>query len=178
MLTLLLRDRQPDCRGAGGRVPHLIVEYSANAEDRIGLEQLLDALHATALATGIFPEGGLRVRAFRADHYRIADRHPDNAYVHVTALVGYGRPLDVRERAGGQLFECLKTHLAPAFEAGPLAISFNIQEFDPVLNFKHNNLHRYVKSRREGGPDARPADASTGREAGPNARSADVSAGR
>jgi len=115
------------------------------------LDGLLDKLHAQALATGIFPEGGLRVRAFRADHYRIADRHPDNAYVHVTAIVGHGRPLDVRERAGQQLFDCVKAHLADLFDAAPLAISFNMQEFDPVLNFKHNNLHRYVKSRGEDG---------------------------
>jgi 5-carboxymethyl-2-hydroxymuconate isomerase len=128
-------------------MPHLIVEYSANIETRMGLDDLLDKLHAEALATGVFPRGGLRVRAFRADHYRIADLHPDNAYVHVTAIIGHGRPLDVRERAGAQLFDCIKAHLADLFEAGPLAISFNIQEFDPVLNYKHNNLHRYVSSR-------------------------------
>ena len=128
-------------------MPHLIVEYSANLEGRLDLDALLDRLHAEALATGIFPIGGLRVRAFRADHYRIGDLHPDNAYVHVTAIVGAGRPLDVRERAGTQLFECIKAQLAGLFEAGPLAISFNIQEFDAVLNFKQNNLHRYVKIR-------------------------------
>jgi len=128
-------------------VPHLIVEYSANVEERLDVDGLLDKLHAAALVTGIFPKGGLRVRAFRADHYRIADLDPDNAYVHVTAIVGHGRPLDIRERASQQLFECIKLHLAELFEAAPLAISFNMQEFDPVLNFKHNNLHRYVKSR-------------------------------
>jgi 5-carboxymethyl-2-hydroxymuconate isomerase len=131
-------------------VPHLIVEYSANLEGQLKLDGLLDALHAEALETGIFPLGGLRVRAFRADHYRIADLHPDNAYVHVTALVGAGRPLDVRERAAAQLFDRIRTELASLSEAGPLAISFNMQEFDAVLNFKHNNLHRYVRSRVQG----------------------------
>lgn len=131
-------------------MPHLIVEYSANLEGQLKLDGLLDALHAEALETGIFPLGGLRVRAFRADHYRIADLHPDNAYVHVTALVGAGRPLDVRERAAAQLFDRIRTELASLSEAGPLAISFNMQEFDAVLNFKHNNLHRYVRSRVQG----------------------------
>ena len=131
-------------------MPHLIVEYSANLEQRLDLDGLLDDLHAAALDTGIFPRGGLRVRAFRADNYRIADLHPDNAYVRVTAWVGHGRPLDVRELAGTALFECLKASLAGLFDAGPLAISFNIQEFDPVLNFKHNNLHRYVATRDKG----------------------------
>jgi len=129
-------------------LPHLIVEYSANIEERMDLDGLLDRLHAAALQTGLFPEGGLRVRAFRADHYRIADLHPDNAYVHVTALVGHGRPLDARERASRTLFDCIKLHLTALFESAPLAISFNMREFDPVLNFKHNNLHEYVRQRR------------------------------
>ncbi|HVS22711.1 MAG TPA: hypothetical protein VMU03_03215, partial [Gammaproteobacteria bacterium] len=66
------------CRGSlrqgatGFILPHLIVEYSANIEREIALDELLDKLHARALETGVFPLGGLRVRAHRADHYRIA----------------------------------------------------------------------------------------------------------
>lgn len=132
-------------------MPHLIVEYSANIEPDLRLDELLDKLHSTALATGIFPIGGLRVRAFCAGHYRIADLDPANAYVHVTALVGHGRPLDVRERACNQLFDCIKAHLADTFDVRPLAISFNMQELDPLLSLKHNNLHRYVDERSRSG---------------------------
>ena len=55
-------------------MPHLIVEYSANIEDQIALDALLDKLHTCAAGTGVFPLGGLRVRARRADAYRIADK--------------------------------------------------------------------------------------------------------
>ena len=129
-------------------MPHLIVEYSANLKDRFDLDGLLDRLHAEALDSGIFPLGGLRVRAVMTGDYRIADLDPDNAYIHITAMVGHGRPLDVRARAGAKLFDAIKDELSSLFESSPLAISFNIQEFDPVLNFKHNNLHRYVEARR------------------------------
>jgi 5-carboxymethyl-2-hydroxymuconate isomerase len=128
-------------------LPHLIVEYSANIEDRIGLEALLDKLHACAIATGVFPLGGLRVRAHRTDAYRIADLSPDNGFVHVTALIGHGRPLDVQQRAGQELLGALTEHLEPLFAKSPLAISLNVQEMHPVLNFKKNNLHDYVKRR-------------------------------
>jgi 5-carboxymethyl-2-hydroxymuconate isomerase len=131
-------------------VPHLIVEYSANLEERIGLSDLLDALHRTALATGVFPLGGLRVRAYRADHYRIADCHPDNAFVHVTAMVGHGRQEDVLKRAGEALFATLTEELAPLYEQGPLAISLNMQEFHPELNFKKNNLHQRIAASQAG----------------------------
>jgi 5-carboxymethyl-2-hydroxymuconate isomerase len=130
-------------------LPHLIVEYSANIESAMALDALLDKLHASAVASGFFPLGGLRVRAFRADRYRIADCHEDNAYVHVTAIVGHGRPLDVRHRVSEQLFGVLTDHLAELFENIPLAISFNMQEFDPLLNLKKNNLHEHVRRRGE-----------------------------
>ena len=132
-------------------MPHLIVEYSANIEDQIALDALLDKLHTCALGTGVFPLGGLRVRAHRADAYRIADKAPENGFVHATALIGHGRPLDVQQRAAEQLFAVLTTHLDELFAKSPLAISLNVQEFHPVLNFKKNNLHEYVK-RRGGTP--------------------------
>jgi 5-carboxymethyl-2-hydroxymuconate isomerase len=132
-------------------LPHLIVEYSANVEQRIALDALLDKLHECALGTGVFPLGGLRVRAHRADAYRIADKAPENGFVHVTALIGHGRPLDVQQRAAEELFAVLTKHLDPLYAQGPLAISLNVQEFHPVLNFKKNNLHEHVK-RRSGQP--------------------------
>ena len=133
-------------------LPHLIVEYSANVEGAIELDSLLDKLYAEAIESGIFPLGGIRVRAFRADHYRIADCHPDNAYVHVTALVGHGRPLDLRQRVSEQLFATLCAHLEGLFDRSPLAISFNMREFDPVLNLKKNNLHEHVERRKSDNP--------------------------
>jgi len=128
-------------------LPHLIVEYSANIEDRIALDALLDKLHACALGTGVFPLGGVRIRAQRADVYRIADLSPENGFVHLTALIGHGRPLDVQQRAGEELFAVVTGHLADLYEQSPLAISLNVQEFHPVLNFKKNNLHEHVKRR-------------------------------
>jgi 5-carboxymethyl-2-hydroxymuconate isomerase len=148
MIIIVLTLRVPKLQlNKRSPLPHLIVEYSANIEHAIALDDLLDKLHASAIRSGIFPIGGLRVRALRMDRYRIADCHPDNGYVHVTAIVGHGRPLDVRERVGAELFAMLTEHLDGAFRAGPLAISFNMQEFHPQLNFKKNNLHEYVRKR-------------------------------
>ena len=47
-------------------MPHLIVEYSANIEDQIALDALLDKLHTCALGTGVFPIGGLREKVLAA----------------------------------------------------------------------------------------------------------------
>ena len=147
-------------------MPHLIVEYSANIEHAIALDGLLDKLHASAAHSGVFPLGGLRVRAVRIDRYRIADCHPDNGYVHVTALVGHGRPLDVRERAGAELFAALTAHLDGVFASRPLAISLNMQELHPQLNFKKNNLHEHVRRRARGRASERGDSGDSGDSGG------------
>lgn len=128
-------------------MPHLIVEYSANLEDRLDLDALLDALHKAAIGTGMFPIGGIRIRAYAARQYRIADCAPDNAFVHVTAIVGSGRALDRRQQVSEELFRVLCDVLEDVAANSPLAISFNMREFDPVLNLKKNNLHEYVRAR-------------------------------
>ena len=84
-------------------MPHIVVEYSANLRDRIGLSALLESLHTTALATGVFPLGGTRTRAAERTHYRIADGHPDNGFVHVSMMIGAGRDVDTRRRAAQQV---------------------------------------------------------------------------
>jgi 5-carboxymethyl-2-hydroxymuconate isomerase len=126
---------------------HLIVEYSANLDGRMDVQAVLVALHAAAAATGVFPVGGLRTRAARREHYCIADRHPDNAFVHVSARIGHGRSLEVRKSAASAIFEALRAALADVYARTPLGLSLEMQEIDPELSFKHNNLHEYVAAR-------------------------------
>jgi 5-carboxymethyl-2-hydroxymuconate isomerase len=133
-------------------MPHLIVEYSANLDPQIDIDALLAELHSAAAASGVFPLGGIRTRAARREHYRIADGHPDNAFVHVTARIRHGRPLDVRQRAGTLLFETLCKSLAVIYATRPLGISLEVQEIDPDVSYKQNNLHEYVAERERTRP--------------------------
>ena len=128
-------------------MPHFIVEYSANLADKVEIPTVLAVVHKAALATGVFPMGGLRVRAFRCDDYVIADGHPDNCYLHMTLRMGHGRDGDTKRTAGEAVFAALCDSLADTFDANPLAISFAIEELVPVLNFKKNNLHKAVEAR-------------------------------
>ena len=131
-------------------MPHLIVEYSANLERDIDIARLVSALHASALETGVFPIGGIRTRAARRDVYAIADRHPDNAFIHVQARIGAGRPPEVRQRAAEHIFAALKSATDRVFAERPLGLTFEIVEIDPVGSLKHNNLHEIVEARRKG----------------------------
>lgn len=130
---------------------HIVIEYSANLRDRLDLPAFLAEVHQAALASGVFPIGGIRTRAYEAKHYVIADGHPDNAFVHLSLKVGHGRDLETRKRACEIIFNAVSRHLAPLFEQLPLGIALEMQEIDPVLTFKKNNLHEYVKRRQGGG---------------------------
>ena len=135
-------------------MPHQIVEYSSNLDGVMDVRGLVDCLHAAALETGVFPLAGLRTRAVRRECYRIADGHPDNAFVHVLLRIRFGRSLADRERAADSISKALFEFLADLGETRPLAISLDIQDIDPHTNRKHNNLRRYLAERGSGGEGA------------------------
>lgn len=126
---------------------HIVIEYSANLHGQLDFPGFLRAVHEAALATGVFPIGGIRTRAYEAQHYVIADAHPDNAFVHISLRVGHGRDLDTRQRACEAIFAAAVEQLAGLYERLPLGIALEMQEIDPALSFKKNNLHEYVKRR-------------------------------
>jgi 5-carboxymethyl-2-hydroxymuconate isomerase len=128
---------------------HIIIEHSQNLRGRLDVARLVHALHRAALATGIFPIGGIRTRAYETQTYCIADGHPDNAFVHVSVRVGHGRDLPTRRRACEQIFEAACAEMQPLFASTPLGLSVEMQELDPELSFKKNNLHELVKARRD-----------------------------
>jgi 5-carboxymethyl-2-hydroxymuconate isomerase len=130
-------------------LPHILIEYSANIRDRVDFPQFLAVLRGAAIETGVFPVGGIRIRAYEAAHYLIADGHPDNAFVHLMLRVGHGRDLDTRKRACEAIFAAACDHLAGLYERIPLGISLEMQEIDALLTCKKNNLHEYVKSRQQ-----------------------------
>ena len=128
-------------------MPHLIIEYSANLEDRTDLEGLVRVLRLAALETGLFPEGGIRVRAIRCDYFEVADGDPDNAFLHLSGRIGPGRSLTQRKRAAAHIFQALTGALKDVYDASPLALSFELAELDAHTRFNKNNLHDFVKTR-------------------------------
>jgi 5-carboxymethyl-2-hydroxymuconate isomerase len=129
-------------------MPHFIVEYSANLEPTVNIGELISTVHKAAIASGVFPLKGTRTRAARRDLYEIADGHADNGFVHITARIGQGRNLDVRQEAGELIYEAACEYLRSYFEQHPLAISFEMQEIDADTSFKFNNLPAWIERRQ------------------------------
>ncbi|CAM3427379.1 5-carboxymethyl-2-hydroxymuconate Delta-isomerase [Hydrogenibacillus schlegelii] len=141
-------------------MPHVIVEYSANLEAEGDIPGLLRAINRTLLGfQPLIPIGGLRTRAYRAEKYVVADGTADDAFVHVTILLGRGRTEADRWKIGEAVFQTLKGHFAGLYARRYLALSLTVEEFSPLGTFKHNNIHaRYASAPAPGSPDPAGAD--------------------
>jgi len=127
-------------------VPHFIMEYSANLDDDLDIPALFEKLNETAIATGVFPIGGIRTRAIRCEHYRIADGDPENAFIFFTAKVGAGRDIEVLKAACDKIFATIAEFLQPIYDRRYLSIGFEMGEIHPVLTYKQNNIHEKFKT--------------------------------
>jgi 5-carboxymethyl-2-hydroxymuconate isomerase len=126
-------------------MPHLNIEYSANLEEVLDIQALVDRIHETALETGIFPLGGVRTRAEARKFYRIANGNPRAGYIHMIVRIGSGRDLETRRSAGERIFEALCDFTDELYRSRPLALSFELHEIPPDLAWRKNNLHELLK---------------------------------
>jgi 5-carboxymethyl-2-hydroxymuconate isomerase len=126
-------------------MPHLSIEYSANLEEALDIQALVDRIHETALETGIFPLGGVRTRAERRRYYRIANGDPRAGYIHMIVRIGPGRDEETRRSAGERIFGALCDFTDELYSSRPLALSFELHEIPPDMAWRKNNLHELLK---------------------------------
>lgn len=126
-------------------MPHLNIEYSANLEEALDIQALVDRIHETALETGIFPLGGVRTRAEPRTHYRIANGDRRAGYIHMMVRIGSGREVETRRAAGDKIFAALCEFTDELYRSRPLALSFELHEIPPDMAWRKNNLHELLK---------------------------------
>ncbi|APO54986.1 5-carboxymethyl-2-hydroxymuconate Delta-isomerase [Bradyrhizobium diazoefficiens] len=126
-------------------MPHFTIEYSANLDGRLEIGAVCEVVRKAAVETGIFPLGGIRVRAVRCEHYAIADSRQDYGFLDMVLRIGEGRDLPTRKTAGEHVFQALSRHLDPVFDASKFALSFDMQINDKDTSWKRNNIHDALK---------------------------------
>jgi len=127
-------------------VPHFTLEYSANLDDRVDMAEVVEIVRRAAVETGIFPLGGIRVRAVRCEHYAIADGRPEFGFLDMVLRLGEGRDLAARKKAGDHIFNTLSRYLDPVFANSKFAVSFDMQINDKETSWKRNNIHEALKA--------------------------------
>lgn len=124
---------------------HAIIEWSANLAGELDVRGLMGLISDDMRnrSDGVFPVGGIRVRAYRADDYVIADGAcADDAFVNVDIKMGAGRSEAFRKAYFDALSVRIVTFLGDLFDRRPLAFSMYVEE---VEGWKHNSIHKRLK---------------------------------
>ena len=69
-------------------MPHFTLEYSANLDARLDMGKVVEIVRKAAVETGIFPLGGIRVRAIRCEHHAIADGNSNHGFLAMLLRLG------------------------------------------------------------------------------------------
>jgi 5-carboxymethyl-2-hydroxymuconate isomerase len=126
-------------------MPHFTIEYSANLDGPVDMGLVVELVRKAAVETGIFPLGGIRVRAIKCEHYAIADGTEGFGFLDMVLRLGEGRDLATRRKAGEHIFQALSAYLDPMFADGKFALSFDMQINDKETSWKRNNIHEALK---------------------------------
>ncbi len=125
-------------------MPHIQIDYSANLESRLDVAGLCRALRDAAVATGILPLAGLRVRAIKADHVVIADGNPDHAYLDISIRLRGGRSKEAKAEATALIFAAAETYCAEVMATSSFMLSLEMRDIDPALSPKASSIRNHL----------------------------------
>jgi 5-carboxymethyl-2-hydroxymuconate isomerase len=128
-------------------MPHLVVLYTANLEPETDMTALCRRLADTLLAVRdergqqVYPTGGVRVLAYPAAHYAVADGQHDYGFLYLNLRMARGRSDAVKQSAGAALLEAAKAQLEPLFARRYVGLTLQIDEGQEVFDAKHSTIH-------------------------------------
>ncbi|MBL1260777.1 MAG: 5-carboxymethyl-2-hydroxymuconate Delta-isomerase [Thiotrichaceae bacterium] len=77
-------------------MPHFIIEYSEMIATEVQIPALLDAVHAAALSSELFPESHIKTRVIPVKFYRVGGG--GHSFIHAQLRMKFGRS-DAQKRA-------------------------------------------------------------------------------
>ena len=130
-------------------MPHVMIDSSRNLEDRLDIAGLCRVLRDAAVATGILPLAGIRVRATACDHVVIADGNTDHAFLDILLRLRAGRALSDKERATTKIFAAAEAFCANVLATSSFMLSFEMRDIDVSLSPKTSSIRRYLPGEKE-----------------------------
>ena len=134
-------------------MPHIVILYTPDVEPQADMGGLCRALADTLLAVRdengaqVFPTGGVRVLAYPAAHFAVADGSVDAGFVYIQLRMGRGRSAAVQQATGNALRAAAATHMAPLLAARAVGLTLQIDEGPEVFDAKFGNLHAVFRKK-------------------------------
>lgn len=126
-------------------MPHIHIDHSPGLADKLDIPALCTRLRDAAVASGVFPLAGIRVRVIECDYAVIADGDPQHAYLDISVRLREGRDLDVRKAAVQQLFDTAEAACQSLLQSSSFALSMEMRDIDAELSPKTSSIRRYLK---------------------------------
>lgn len=125
-------------------LPHFTIEYSANLDGDLDVAAFCEVIRAAAAEIETFPTAGIRVRAFRAEHFAIADGDGKHAFIDMSIRLREGRTQDVKEDATARIFAAAEAFVAPIMAQRSLALSLEMREINASLSPKTGTIRDHI----------------------------------
>ncbi len=127
-------------------MPHIIIEHSSNLTELTNMQALVEAVHQTALRSGLAEVSALRTRAAPRFHYVIADDDRSYGFVAIYARMAPApsRDPEAIRKLLSDLINTVDEVLAPLRSTNPVAISAEAQMIDPDMRLNLNHIHSHL----------------------------------
>lgn len=125
-------------------MPHIQIDHSPGLGERLDIPALCRTLRDTAVATGVFPLAGVRVRVIECDYALVADGDAQHAYLDIAVRLREGRDLDTRKRTVEQLFDAAHEVCKDLLDTSSFALSMEMRNIDAALSPKTSSIRRYL----------------------------------
>ncbi|MDI9330719.1 MAG: 5-carboxymethyl-2-hydroxymuconate isomerase [Alphaproteobacteria bacterium] len=138
-------------------MPHLVILYTANLENKVDFGPMCRELADTMLAQrdeqgqGVFPLGGTRVFAFPAPHFAVANGQPpegkEMGFVYLNLRMASGRSADVKKTVGDALIGVLHKYVDAAVASDLVGVTLQIDEIPSSFDGRISSLHPYFNTK-------------------------------
>jgi 5-carboxymethyl-2-hydroxymuconate isomerase len=133
-------------------MPHLVILYTGQLERETDMTHLCRSLADTMRTVRdeageqVFPTGGVRVFAYPAAHYAVADGSGDHGFVYLNLRMGKGRSEATHKHAGQLLMATARAHFVDLLTRRHVGITLQIDVGLPVFDGRFGNLHPLFQS--------------------------------
>ncbi|MGG7579891.1 5-carboxymethyl-2-hydroxymuconate Delta-isomerase [Rhizobium sp. Nf11,1] len=117
-------------------MPHIIIDYSRGAAERVAIDELTRAVHYRVRDGGLVKPTAVRTFAREATFSCVGDEHPDNHFIQIIVRMAPGRPAETKRELLKAVFEAGRDVAAPALQAGRLGLRADLYESDPDFAFQ------------------------------------------
>ena len=141
-------------------MPHLVIYYTPNLEAKTDMTALCrtmaDAMIAVRDGAGIqvFPTGGMRVLAYPAAHFAIADGGAagkaaggsgEYGFVYMNLRMGRGRSDATKSIVGHAVSAAAKAHFDYLLQNEHIGVTVQVDEAQEAFDEKHSSIHPLFK---------------------------------